>query len=97
MRSCAAAPALNIILQARRAWLAALAGDLWLDGYRVYADTYGGNNSPITLDGFGRVLADPVGCYRLLKGHGACRWEELSTDEKFISFLRETLLRYAAE
>jgi hypothetical protein len=89
MRSCAAAPALNIVLQARRAWLTTLAGDLWLDDYRVYADTYGGSNSPITLDGFGRVLADPVGCYRLLKGRGPCSWEQVTTDEKFVHCIAE--------
>jgi hypothetical protein len=89
MRSSAAVPALNIVLQARRAWLAALAGDLWMDGYRVYADTYGGNNSPITLDGFGRVLADPVGCYRLWKGRSLCSWEQVTVEEKFVHCIAE--------
>ncbi len=60
-----------------------------MDGYQVYADTVGGNKSPITLDGFGKVLADPVGCYRLWKGRGPCSWEELSADEKLIHCIAE--------
>jgi hypothetical protein len=82
--------ALQAISKARRGWLSALAGDLWLNGNRVYADTLGGENGPITtLDGFGRVLADPVGCYRLLKGLDPCSWEEVSTEEKLIHCVSE--------